>query len=96
MIIDLAIGLTAGLLAGALFFGGLRWTLSRLTTTPRPTLLAAASFLVRTALVVAILLVTIDGRLVRAVSVLGGFVIVRTVLVARERRLLEKEVTTWT
>lgn len=96
MIVDLVLGLPAGLVAGALFFGGLRWTILGLTRARHPTLLAVASFVLRTTLVVAILVVTVDGRPIRALAILAGFVITRTALVARERRLLEAEGTSWT
>lgn len=94
--VDLAVGLPAGLVAGALFFGGLRWTVSQLATVRRPALLAAASFVLRTGVVVAILLVSTDGRLLRILAALGGFLIARTVLVSRVRRDLQTEGTSWT
>lgn len=94
--VDLAVGLPAGLVAGVLFFGGLRWTVTKLTSVRHPALLAAGSFLLRTGVVVAILLVSTDGRLLRVLAALGGFLVARTVLVGRVRRHLQTEGTSWT
>jgi F1F0 ATPase subunit 2 len=94
--VDLAVGLPAGLAAGVVFFGGLRWTVAKLTAVRHPALLAAGSFILRTGVVVAILLVSTDGRLLRILAALGGFLIARTVLVSRVRRELQTEGTSWT
>lgn len=94
--VDLAVGLLAGFVAGVLFFGGLRWTVTKLTAVRRPALLAAGSFIARTGVVVAILLASTDGRLLRVLAALGGFLIARTVLVGRVRRDLQTEGTPWT
>lgn len=97
MIADIAIGFCAGLVAGAVFFGGLRWTLSRLPTTRRPLLLTVASFLVRTAVVAGVLVAVSDGVLARILAGLVGILAVRTAMVALVRRDLEAaEESSWT
>ncbi len=95
--LDVLIGLILGAVAGAVFFGGLRWTVSRLPTAGRPLLLTSASFLVRTAVVVALLVTVGDGRLLRLLGGLGGILAARTVMVAVvRRRLAEVEESSWT
>jgi F1F0 ATPase subunit 2 len=57
-VIALGVGLVAGVILGAVFFGGLWWTTQRLPTTPRPALLLSSSLLVRVlALAVGLLLI---------------------------------------
>lgn len=94
---DFLIGLILGAVAGVVFFGGLRWTVSRLPTAGRPLLLTSTSFLVRTAVVVALLVTLGDGRLLRLLGALGGILAARTVLVAVVRRRPGgAEETSWT
>lgn len=94
---DLLVGLGAGALAGAAFFGGLRWTVARLTVVRRPVLLAATSFLLRSALLVSVFLVMVDGALLRALAGLGGLLAVRTALVTAARRGVDPaEESSWT
>lgn len=83
MIVDLALGLLAGAMAGGVFFGGLQWTLSRLITFERVVFLAVSSFLVRSAVSVGLLVVVADGRLSRLLAAVAGILVVRTILVAR-------------
>lgn len=89
MIGDLALGLMVGVVAGGLFFGGLRWTLSRMATAKRVLLLMVSSFLLRSAAVVGLLVVVVDGRLPRVLGALVGILAVRTMLVARARNALD-------
>jgi len=88
VILDLALGLVAGIAAGAVFFGGLRWTLDRLAASRRPLGLAAASFAVRSAAVAGLLVVVSGGSASRVLAGLAGLLVVRTVLVGRARRSL--------
>jgi F1F0 ATPase subunit 2 len=50
ILLQVAAGLSGGLLIGGLFFGGLWWTVQRLASSPQPALLAAGSLAVRLAL----------------------------------------------
>ncbi len=86
MMLDLAIGLLVGFCCGAVFFGGLRWTVSRLETARRPALLLIASLLVRLAAVTGAIVLAADARLVRVLAALAGLLIVRTAMVAVARR----------
>ncbi len=93
---DLAIGLLAGLVGGAAFFGGLRWTIRRLPSARRPVLLATASFVVRGVLLAGLLVAVSAGSPVRVVAGLGGVLAVRTVMVRDARRETGEEASTWT
>lgn len=96
MIGDLALGLTVGVVAGGVFFGGLRWTLSRMATAKRVLLLMVSSFLLRSAAVVGLLVVVADSRLARILGALVGILAVRTILVARTRGGLDvREESSW-
>ena len=97
MIFDLAVGAIVGLVSGLVFFGGLRWTVSRLDTARRPAFLVISSLLLRVAVVAGALVVFSDGRLVRVLAGLGGLLAVRTAMVSATRReLAAMEVTSWT
>ena len=70
----------AGALLGAIFFGGLWWTVNNLTGSRRPALLIVASFLVRTAAVLAgfyLILRSDQEGWQRLLAALGGFIVVR-------------------
>ena len=85
------------IVAGLVFFGGLRWTLSRVETARRPVVLVISSLLIRMAVVAGALVVFSDGRLARVLAGLGGLLAVRTVLVSATRReLATMEATSWT
>ncbi len=67
----------AGALLGALFFGGLWWTVKRGVTSKRPGLLFAGSLLVRSALAVAGIYVVGHGQWERLLLCLVGFLVAR-------------------
>jgi len=83
--IPIVLSLVAGLVLGLVYFGGLWLTVRGVTTTRRPVLLFAASFIGRTALVVAGMYLVMDGSWQRMLACLAGFVIVRQVMVSRLR-----------
>ena len=96
--LDLALGTVVGLVCGAVFFGGLRWTLLRVQTARRPAALVFSSLMIRSAVVVGALVGFSGGRLARVLSGLVGLLVVRTAIVAVTRReLAAMEVTSsWT
>ncbi len=97
MIFDVAIGLVVGLCCGVVFFGGLRWTVSRLDTARRPAFLMISSLLVRMAAVAGGIELAADGSLARVLAALGGLLLVRTAMVAVTRREVDAmEVASWT
>ena len=67
----------AGVLLGALFFGGLWWTVRRGVASPRPALWFLGSGLVRMSIVLAGFYFVSDGQLRRLLLCLLGFVIAR-------------------
>lgn len=89
MMLDLVIGLAVGVVAGIVFFGGLRWTVSQLATSRHPLPLALGSFLFRVAFVSVMLVVVSDGRLTRMLAELAGIVVTQAVVVAAVRRRFE-------
>lgn len=97
MILDLAIGALAGLGCGVAFFGGLRWTVSKLDSVRRPATLMISSLIARTAVVAGVIVLVTDGSLVRVLAALGGLLLVRTAMVAAARReIAAMEVASWT
>ena len=96
MLGDVLIGAVTGIIAGGVFFGGLQWTVRRLTVTTRPGLLAAGSFVIRSVVVIVLFLLLTDGRFLRAVTGLGGLILVRTLMVWRVRQRSEPvQESTW-
>jgi F1F0 ATPase subunit 2 len=94
---DVTVGAIVGVVAGFVFFGGLRWTLSRLETARRPAVLVISSLMIRMAVVAGALVVFSDGRLARVLAGLGGLLVVRSILVSATRReLATMEATSWT
>lgn len=69
-----------GLLTGAVFFGGLYWTVEKTLTSKRPALLFIGSFVLRTGFVLAGFYFTMDGQITRILSCLAGFVIARMIM----------------
>lgn len=79
--IILAVLAGAGL--GIIFFGGLWWTVQRITGSSRPVYLLMASFLVRTAVVLAGFYLLLTAGWQYLLAALAGFLIGRTVLAYR-------------
>lgn len=75
------VGLLAGVVLGAVFFGGLMLTVRRLPTARRPAALALSSFVVRTAVVLAGLAWVAQGDWRRLAGALVGLVAMRVMLV---------------
>ena len=73
----LVLACLAGILLGALFFGGLWWTVRRGVSSPRPALWFLGSGLVRMSIVLAGFYFVSGGQLRRLLLCLLGFVIAR-------------------
>lgn len=73
------LALVMGLLLGALFFGGLWWTVQKGLTAKHPAVLFLASMLLRTGITLAGFYVVADHDIQRLVASLVGFVIVRLI-----------------
>jgi F1F0 ATPase subunit 2 len=67
----------AGLLLGVFFFGGLWWTVMKLSTIRSPAILFIVSFLVRTAVVMAGFYVLLMQGLPHLFIALGGYFVAR-------------------
>jgi len=78
--LTLALAWMAGLLLGAIFFGGLWWTVRLGLASRRPALLFLGSLLLRTVVVVAGLYFVGDGHWQRLLACLFGFVIARIIV----------------
>ena len=78
--LTLALTGMAGLLLGAIFFGGLWWTVRLGVTSRRPALLFLGSLLLRTVVVVAGFYFVADAHWQRLLACLCGFVIARIIV----------------
>lgn len=76
----LALAVLSGGGLGAVFFGGLWWTVRKAVAARRPALWFAGSLLLRTGLVLAGFLVVSGGRWDRLLACLAGFVAARLVV----------------
>ncbi len=81
---------SAGLLIGALFFGGLFWTVREGLLSKRPTLLFVGSLLFRSAVALGGFYVVGRGRWERLVMCLIGFVVARAVVTRLTRAPYEE------
>ena len=88
-ILNLVPELVAGVLLGAMFFGGLWWTVRKGVASTRPALWFVGSLLLRTSLTLAGFYVVSDGHWERLLVCLVGFTIAR-LIVTRLTRFAEK------
>ena len=72
--------LAAGTVVGALYFGGLWWTVRRAVASRRPGLLLLASYGLRTVGALALFYVIMGGSWLRLLVCLAGFLLMRQVL----------------
>ena len=83
--LQIALAVPAGALLGLFFFGGLWWTVNRLSTAVNPTLLFAVSFVLRVAVVLlSFYLLLMQGPFVLLAG-LAGFLAARILVVSRFR-----------
>jgi F1F0 ATPase subunit 2 len=78
--IQLVLASGAGMLLGALFFGGLWWTVRRGLASPRPALWFGGSLLLRTGIVLGGFYFVAEGSLERMIACLLGFVVARLIV----------------
>ena len=78
--LTLALAGMAGLLLGAIFFGGLWWTVRLGVTSKRPALLFLGSMLLRTGVVIVGFYFVSDGHWERLLACLAGFAIARFIV----------------
>lgn len=77
------LALAAGAALGAFYFGGLWWTLRRITASGSSGLLVLVSFVGRTTLALAGFYIVAGGHWSRLIACLAGFLLARTALVRR-------------
>ncbi|MDZ7583921.1 MAG: ATP synthase subunit I [Thiobacillus sp.] len=70
----------AGLIMGAIFFGGLWWTVRKGVASQRPALWFVGSFVLRTGVVVAGFYVVSGGQWQRLLACLFGFAVARFIV----------------
>ena len=87
--LSLVLALATGLVLGAIFFGGLWWTIQKGMTSESSALWFCGSWLLRTGLVVAGFLLIARGHWERLPACLLGFVVAR-LIVMRQIRAADK------
>ena len=87
--LSLVLALVTGLLLGAMFFGGLWWTVRRGFSSKQPALWFLGSLLLRTSLVLTGFYFVARGRWERVLACLLGFVAAR-LIATRLSRAVEK------
>jgi F1F0 ATPase subunit 2 len=80
----MAASLTAGLVLGAFYFGGLWWTMRALPRAGHPALLVVFSYFGRMAVAMAaLLLLALGGNWERLMACLAGFLLVKLAMIVR-------------
>ncbi len=76
----LVLAFCAGLALGAFFFGGLWWTVQKMTVSQRPYLLSLVSFLIRTTVILFCFYLLLQAEWYYLLAALFGFLVGRTVI----------------
>ena len=83
--LSLVLSLAAGVLLGAIFFGGLWWTVQKVVSSNRSTLWFFVSLLMRTSIVLAGFYFVAHGHWERLLMCLLGFVVARPIVMGFTR-----------
>ena len=94
-VLVLLLALVAGIFLGALFFGGLWWTVRRGLTSHQPALWFLGSMLVRAAIAVSGFYYFMQGDWRRLLACLGGFLLARICVVRLTRNGFQRVVTSF-
>ncbi len=86
----LILSLFAGILLGALFFGGLWWTVQKMSGSGSPHLLMAVSFIVRTVVVLGAFYLLVQTGWPNLLAAMLGFIVARIYLMYRLKPFPEK------
>ena len=78
--LSLAPALAAGVLLGAVFFGGLWWTVRKCLSSPHPAILFLGSQLSRTVIVLAGLFFVARGDWRKLLACVAGFILARLIV----------------
>lgn len=87
--LSLGLALAAGVLLGAIFFGGLWWTIRRGVASKRPALWFIGSMLLRMAIVVLGFYFILGDDWKRLLAGLFGFVIARIIVICLTRAMAQ-------
>ncbi len=79
-VLALGAAVAGGAILGAIFFGGLWWTILRGMSSPRPALWFIVSVLVRTSMMLAGVYLIAGGQWQRLLASLLGFIVARPVV----------------
>jgi F1F0 ATPase subunit 2 len=79
----LALSLIVGIMLGLFYFGTLWVTVQKMSTSSRPVLLGAVSFIFRTVIAMVVLFIVTGGEIDRLLACLVGFIIARQILMWR-------------
>ena len=80
---NLVLSFFVGLAMGALFFGGLWWTVQKMTASRNPQLISGISFLLRAAVVMAGFYLLVGQGMSGMIAALAGFIVARTYIAYR-------------
>ena len=83
--LSLVLALVAGVLLGAIFFGGLWWTVQKVVSSDRSTLWFFVSLLMRTSILLAGFYFIAHGHWERLLMCLLGFVVARPIVMGFTR-----------
>jgi F1F0 ATPase subunit 2 len=78
--LHLTLACFAGLLLGAVYFGGLWWTVRKCLTTPHPSLWLLGSALIRMSVTLTGFYFVSDGQWQRLLACLAGFIAARLIV----------------
>jgi F1F0 ATPase subunit 2 len=87
--LSLVVALATGVLLGAIFFGGLWWTVRKCVSSTQPALWLFGSVLLRTATVLTGFYLIAQGHWERLLTCLFGFVVAR-IIVTRLTQMTER------
>ncbi len=85
--LHLFLSLLTGILLGAFFFGGLWWTVQKMTGSGNPYLITTASFVIRVAVVMAVFYLLVRTDWTYLLAALIGFLTARTYLAYRLKQI---------
>lgn len=88
MVTELVVGLLIGVVVGAAYFQGLRWTVDRVVGSERPVRAFVGSFVLRATVLVVVAALVIHWSLVALAGGAVGFAAARRMIVGRVRRSL--------
>ena len=88
---NIGVDVLLGLVAGIIFFGGLRWTTIKVVTSRYPSVFVIGSFFIRTILTLSLLFITTQHSLIDLLIAISSFTLVRLILVMYEKTMITKK-----